>query len=66
MDDFMTKANEVFPAQTVIENLNSSDEWLEMRNVTVQQTNAVQVPHERTRTQTAQGIHYNREYTLDL
>ena len=29
MDDFMTKANDVFPTQTQIENLNSSAEWLE-------------------------------------
>ena len=29
MDDIMTKANDVFPTQTQIENLNSSAEWLE-------------------------------------
>ena len=29
MDDFMTKANDVFPTQTRIENLYSSAEWLE-------------------------------------
>ena len=37
-----------------------------MRNVSVQQTNAVQVPHEMTRTQTAQGIPSNKKHTLDL
>ena len=29
MDDCMTKANDVFPTQTQIENLNSSAVWLE-------------------------------------
>ena len=29
MDDCMTKASDVFPTQTQIENLNSSAEWLE-------------------------------------
>ena len=46
MDDFMTKANDLLPTQTHIENPTLQPNGLNAQRVRA--TNAVHVPHERT------------------
>ena len=65
MDDFMTKANDVFPTQTQIENLTLQPNGLNAQRVRATNKRCACATRE-TRTQTAPGIHNSMQYTLDL
>ena len=56
MDDFMTKANDVFPTQTQIENLTLQPNGLNAQRVRATNKRCACATRE-TRTQTTQGIH---------
>ena len=56
MDDFMTKADDLFPTQTQIENLTLQPNGLNAQRVRATNKRCACATRE-TRTQTAQGIH---------
>ena len=56
MDDFMTKADDLFPTQTQIENLTLQPNGLNAQRVRATNKRRACATRE-TRTQTAQGIH---------
>ena len=56
MDDFMTKADDLFPTQTQIENLTLQPDGLNAQRVRATNKRCACAIRE-TRTQTAQGIH---------
>ena len=55
MDDFMTKADDLFPTQTQIENLTLQPNGLNAQRVRANKRCACAT--RETRTQTTQGIH---------